>query len=47
MIIQSKINDLILNDEYFGNSKECKETYVDSETISVGVFLLNLTNIAL
>ncbi|PAU92944.1 hypothetical protein CK503_14760 [Aliifodinibius salipaludis] len=31
MMIQSEINDMIINDEYFGNSKEWKQTYVDSE----------------
>ncbi len=31
MMIQSEINDMIINDEYFGSSKEWKQTYVDSE----------------
>ena len=31
MMIQSKVNDMILNDKYFGNAKEWKQTYVDSE----------------
>jgi hypothetical protein len=31
MMIQSELNDLILNDEYFGSSKKWKQTYVDSE----------------
>jgi hypothetical protein len=31
MMIQSEVNDLILNDEYFGSAKEWKQTYVDSE----------------
>jgi hypothetical protein len=31
MMIQSEMNDLIINDEYFGSSKEWKQTYVDSE----------------
>lgn len=31
MMIQSEMNDLILNDEHFGSAKEWKQTYVDSE----------------
>lgn len=31
MQIQSKINSLVLEDEYFGNARNWKETYVDNE----------------
>jgi len=31
MMIQSELNDMIINDEYFGSAKKWKKTYVDSE----------------
>ena len=31
MMIQSEINDLILQDDYFGSAKEWSKTFVDSE----------------